>query len=176
MNPILVERAERRILSVRGQRVMLDSDLAKLYGVTTFNLNKAVKRNLGRFPLDFMFQLTLEEHEILIFQIGISSSGRHGGRRNAPHVFTEHGVAMLSSVLRSERAIRVNIAIMRAFARLRELLASHRDLARKLEELESRYDGQFRVVFDAIRQLMAKPPEPPPPEEPEKGRMGFQQS
>ena len=174
MNPILIERAERRILMVRGQRVMLDSDLAKLYGVTTFNLNKAVKRNWRRFPSDFMFQLSPDEHERLIFQSGISKAAGRGGRRHDPYVFTEHGVAMLSSVLRSERAIRVNIAIMRAFAHLRELLASHRDLAHKLEELEQRYDGQFKIVFDAIRDLMEKPPDPPPPPpEPEKERMGF---
>lgn len=116
---------------------MLDSDLARLYGVTTFNLNKAVKRNLERFPQDFMFQLSSEEFESLIFQIGIPKQGR-GGRRYPPYAFTEQGVAMLSSVLHSKRAVRVNVEIMRAFVRLRELLSTHKDLARKLEELEKK--------------------------------------
>lgn len=146
------ERIEQSILLIRGQRILLDSDLAELYGVTTANLNKAVKRNVDRFPADFMFQLTHKEWEHLIFQFGISKD--QGGRRFRPYAFTEQGVAMLSSVLRSERAVQVNIAIMRAFVRLRELLASHKDLARKLSALEQKYDGQFRVVFEAIRRLM----------------------
>ncbi len=149
------ERIERRILLFRGQKVMLDQDLAELYGVTTGNLNKAVGRNAGRFPDDFMFQLTPGELANLRFQSGRAS---WGGRRTPPYAFTEQGVAMLSSVLHSERAIQVNVAIMRAFVRLRELLSSHADLRRKLEALEQKYDAQFRVVFDAIRELMEPPP------------------
>jgi hypothetical protein len=165
---IPAERIERAILIIRGQKVMLDRDLAELYRVETFNLNKAVKRNLSRFPEDFMFQLSDEEAEALRFQIGMSKPTGRGGRRYLPYAFTEQGVAMLSSVLRSERAVQVNIAIMRAFVRLRELLATHKDLARKLDELEKKYDSQFQVVFEAIKQLMA------PPSEPEKKRrIGF---
>ena len=145
--------------------VMLDSDLAELYRVSTYNLNKAVKRNRDRFPEDFCFQLSREEHRILRFQFGISRQG-HGGRRFPPYAFTEQGVAMLSSVLRSKRAVMVNIAIMRAFVKLRELLATHRDLAEKLEALESKYDTQFKAVFDAIRELMAPP-------KPVRRRIGF---
>jgi hypothetical protein len=138
----------------------VDSDLAEMYGVETSNLNKAVKRNIGRFPQDFMFQLTDDEAGSLRFQIGISKPEGRGGRRYLPHVFTEQGVAMLSSVLNSDRAIQVNIAIMRAFVQLRELVGSNRELARKLDELEKKYDKhdkQFLVVFDAIRQMMAPP-------------------
>ena len=134
---------------------MLDRDLASLYGVETGALNRAVKRNLQRFPLDFMFQLTTDESDFLRCQIGISKTGR-GGRRFLPYVFTE-GVAMLSSVLNSERAVLVNIEIMRAFVKLRQMLASNSELSHRLDELESKYDKQFRVVFDAIRQLMATP-------------------
>src|SRR5438105_4240243 len=126
-----LERIEHAILLIRGQKVMIDRDLAALYGVETKNLNKAVRRNLDRFPSDFMFQLTAEETKNLKFQIGTSSSG-YGGRRYLPYVFTEQGVAMLSSVLRSRQAVQVNVAIMRAFVRLRETLALHKDLARKL--------------------------------------------
>jgi hypothetical protein len=161
---IPTERIETCILLLRGQKVMLDVDLAKLYGVTTFNLNKAVKRNLDRFPEDFMFQLNYQEVRNLIFQIGISS---WGGTRKLPRAFTEQGVAMLSSVLKSKRAVQVNIEIMRAFVKLREMLASHKDLALKLAEMEKKYDSQFKVVFDAIRELMT-PIEPPP-----KPRIGF---
>lgn len=167
---IPVELIEKAILLIRSQKVMLDHDLAELYGVTTFNLNKAVKRNLNRFPEDFMFQLTREEMEALRFQTGISKPSGRGGRRYLPYAFTEQGVAMLSSVLRSERAVQVNIAIMRAFVKLRELLATHKDLARKLDELERKlgqHDEHFRVVFEAIRQLMEPPPQKP------KGRIGF---
>jgi hypothetical protein len=135
---------------------MLDHDLALLYGVETKVLNRAVKRNLQRFPLDFMFQLTPEEADVLRCQIGTSKKGR-GGRRYLPYVFTEQGVAMLSTVLNSERAILVNIEIMRAFVKLRQILASNAELSLRLDELESKYDKQFRVVFDAIRQLMATP-------------------
>ena len=156
--PIPAERIERRILLVRGHKVMLDKDLADLYGVETKLLNRAVRRNLHRFPDDFMFQLTKEEFDNLRRQIGTSSEW--GGRRYPPYAFTEQGVAMLSSVLNSPRAVQVNIAIMRTFVRLRQMLASHDDLARKLAALEKKYDAQFKAVFDAIRQLMA--PKTPP--------------
>jgi hypothetical protein len=150
------ERIERSILLIRGHKVILDADLAALYGVETKQLIKAVKRNLPRFPDDFMFQLSEKEFENLRFHFGTSS--QWGGRRYPPYAFTEQGVAMLSSVLHSRRAIQVNIEIMRAFVRLRRMLASHADLARKLDSLEKKYDTQFKVVFDAIRELM-KPPE-----------------
>jgi len=141
---------------------MLDFHLATLYGVETRNLNKAVKRNIDRFPADFMFQLTAADLANLKFQIGTSSS-THGGRRKPVSAFTEQGVAMLSAVLRSTRAVQVNIAIMRAFVRLREALSLHKDLAHKLAELERKIEGHdaaIRSLFDAIRQLMAPPPEP----------------
>ncbi len=154
------ERIERRILLIRGQKVMLDRDLAELYEVQTFRLNEQVKRNRNRFPQDFMFQLTREEAKFLTSQFARSKQGR-GGRRTLPYAFTEQGVAMLSSVLRSERAVQVNIAIMRAFVKLRAILASHEGLARKLGEMEKKYDAQFKVVFDALRQLMAPPAKPP---------------
>jgi hypothetical protein len=154
---IPVERITRSILLIRGHKVILDTDLAGLYGVDTGALNRAVKRNRGRFPGDFMFQLSQEEAESLRCQFGIS---KRGGRRYQPYAFTEQGVAMLSSVLHSERAVRVNIEIMRAFVHLRQLLSSHADLARKLAALEKKYDAQFKAVFDAIRSLMT-PPEPP---------------
>jgi aromatic ring-opening dioxygenase LigB subunit len=150
------ERIEQTILLIRGHNVMLDSDLAQLYGVTVGRLNEAVKRNENRFPSDFTFQLTKAEFEHLKSQIAISSS-KWGGRRHAPYVFTEQGVAMLSSVLRSKRAIEVNIAIMRTFVRLREMISSNKALARRLSDMEKKYDGQFRVVFEAIRELMAEP-------------------
>jgi len=133
----------------------LDEDLAVLYGVETKALVRAVKRNVERFPEDFMFQLSPGEWDNLRFQSGSSRSW--GGRRFAPYVFTEQGVAMLSSVLRSDQAVQVNIEIMRAFVRLREILSTHHDLAKKLENLERKYDSQFKAVFDAIRQLMAPP-------------------
>ena len=158
------ERIEKLILLVRGQKVMLDRDLAELYGVETFNLNKAVKRNAERFPEDFMFQLTKPEAEALRFQFGISKTQGRGGRRYLPYVFTEQGVAMLSSVLRSQRAVQVNIAIMRAFVKLREFLATHKDLAQKLSELERKienHDSEIKLIFDAIRKLMTPPPSPP---------------
>ena len=144
---------------------MLDADLAGLYGVTTKRLNERVRRNRSRFPDDFMFQLTAEEVLSLRSQIATSKQGR-GGRRYAPLVFTEQGIAMLSTVLNSERAIQVNIEIMRAFVRLQEMIATHRDLARKLETLEKKYDAQFKVVFDAIRELMTPP-------ESKKRKIGF---
>ena len=152
-----IERIERFIVMLRGQKVLLDKDLAELYGVTTSNLNKAVTRNLDRFPEDFMFRLDDEEFKNLKFHFGTSS---WGGTRKPPRAFTEQGVAMLSSVLRSKRAVQVNIEIMRAFVKRRRMLASHTDLARRLKELERKYDAQFKVVFDAIRELMA-PPDPP---------------
>jgi hypothetical protein len=154
-----VERIERAILLIRRQRVMLDTDLAALYGVETRVLVQAVKRNLERFPEDFMFQLNKEETDFLTSQIVTLKRGRGQHRKYLPYVFTEQGVAMLSSVLRSPRAIHVNIEIMRAFIRLRQMLASNVELARKLDALERKYDAQFKVVFEAIRQLMA-PPEP----------------
>lgn len=160
-----VERIEKSILLIRGQKVMLDTDLAALYEVETRILLQAVKRNVRRFPDDFMFQLTNQEVRGLTSQIVISKT--RGGRRTAPFVFTEQGVAMLSSVLHSERAVEVNIQIMRAFVKLREMVASHRDLAAKLEELERKYDCKFAVVFDALRQLMEE-------SETDRERIGFQ--
>ena len=153
--PILSEQVERNILLICGHRVMLDTDLAKLYSVPTKAINQAVKRNTNRFPVDFMFQLTSEETTALRSQF-VTSKNR-GGRQYRPYAFTEQGVAMLSSVLHSERAIQVNIAIMRAFVQLRELIGSNKGLARRLNELEKKYDSQFRVIFEAIRELMAEP-------------------
>jgi hypothetical protein len=144
---------------VRGERVMLDADLARLYGVETGDLNRAVKRNARRFPDDFMFVLNKQEVANLICQIGISSSG-WGGRRKPIMAFTEQGVAMLSSVLKSDRAADVNIAIMRTFVQLRRLMDSNRELARKIAEMEKRYDEQFGAVFQAIQQLITEEEEP----------------
>ena len=160
MAHIPAEKIERRILLIHGQKVMLDADLAELYGVTVGRLNEAVKRNVKRFPRDFMFQLSLQELRNLKSQIAISSS-RWGGRRHQPYAFTEQGVAMLSSVLNSERAVQVNIEIMRAFVRLREIIASNKNLAKRLDALEKKYDSQFKVVFDAIRELMTPVPSTP---------------
>lgn len=160
----------KTILLIRGHRVMLDKDLASLYGVTTKNLNKAVTRNLSRFPEDFMFQLTKEEFNNLKFQIGTSS---WGGTRKLPRVFTEQGIAMLSGVLRSRRAVQTNIAIMRTFVKLREVLSTHKELAYKLSELEGKiekHDIEIRSIFEAIRQLMEPPPEKP------KRKIGFHPS
>jgi hypothetical protein len=156
---IPVEKIERSIFLIRGHKVMLDRDLAHLYGVPTKVLNQAVKRNERRFPSDFMFLLTKEEKNELVTNCDRLEALKHSSA--LPGVFTEQGVAMLSSVLNNERGIQVNIAIMRAFVRLRKILASHADLARRLEELEKKYDSQFRVVFDAIRQLMVAPEKPP---------------
>ncbi len=158
-----------KIFMVRGFRVMLDSDLAELYGIETFNLNKAVKRNLKRFPEDFMFQLTEAEFRSLRFQLGMSKGGR-GGRRYIPYVFTEQGVAMLSSVLNSERAVEVNIIIMRVFVKIRQIISTNKELAHKLSELEhkvGKHDEDIGIIFEAIRQLMDPPPAPPKP------RIGF---
>ncbi|MHB1055544.1 MAG: ORF6N domain-containing protein [Thermoleophilia bacterium] len=143
------------ILLIRSHKVMLDSDLALLYGVETGALTRAIRRNINRFPSDFMFQLTKQEFEDLKRQSGISSGW--GGRRYPPYAFTEQGVAMLSSVLHNKRAVQVNIEIMRTFVHLRQILATHTDLARKLTALEKKYDAQFKAVFDAIRELMAPP-------------------
>ena len=158
------EVIERRICLIRSQKVMLDRDLASLYGVTTFNLNKAVQRNTKRFPSDFMFRLTAQEYGALRFQIGILKRGQHA--KYPPHAFTEQGVAMLSSVLRSEKAVQVNIAIMRAFVRLRQLLASHKDLADKLIQHERKlkdHDESIRSLFDDMHQLMDPPAKPRAP-------------
>ena len=155
---IPIERIASRIYLIRGEKVMLDSDLAELYGVKPIRLREQVKRNRERFPEDFMFQLNNKEVDIMVSQNAIPSRQHLGG--SLPYVFTQEGVAMLSSVLRSERAVQVNVAIMRTFVKLRELLATHKDLAQKLEALEKKYDRQFKVVFDAIRQLM-RPEEPP---------------
>jgi len=155
-NLVKAEHVEKIILLLRGQKVILDADLANIYGVSTKVLLQSVKRNLSRFPADFMFALNNQEVTNLRSQI-VTSSLAHGGRRYNPYVFTEYGVAMLSSVLNSERAIQVNIEIMRTFGKLREMLASHKDLSSKLMTLEKKYDHQFKVVFDAIRELM-KPP------------------
>lgn len=155
------EQIEQVILLIRGQRVMLDRDLAALYGVETKNLNKAVQRNLDRFPADFMFQLTADEAESLRFQFGTLKRGQHF--KYLPRVFTQEGVSMLSGVLRSPRAVQVNIAIMRVFVRLRETLALHKELARKLAELERKIEGHdagIRTLFDAIHQLTTRPAEP----------------
>lgn len=146
------------ILLIRGHKVMLDADLATLYGVKTKELNKAVKRNSRRFPADFMFQITAEEAASR-FQSGTLKKGRGHNLKYLPYAFTEHGVAMLSGVLNSDRAIDVNVEIMRAFVKLRQLLLSHQELAKKLSELEEKYDAQFTVVFDALRKMM-KPPDP----------------
>ena len=171
-----VEQIESQIFLIRGQKVMLDADLAELYGVPTKVLNQAIKRNSERFPVDFMFQLTAEEFADLKCQIGTSSlrsqivtlkSGRGQHRKYLPYAFTEQGVSMLSSVLRSTRAIHVNIEIMRAFVQLRQMLASNAELSGKLAALEKKYDIKFRAVFEAIRELMT-------PSDPKKKRpIGF---
>jgi hypothetical protein len=160
---IPAERIEHSILVIRGEKVILDRDLAELYGVSTRDLNKGVSRNRSRFPKDFMFQLSKEEQANLMFHFGTSS---WGGTRKLARVFTEQGVAMLSSVLHSQRAILVNIEIMRAFVRLRRILSANAHLARKITALEKKYDEQFKVVFDVIRQLMA-------PQEKPRRRIGF---
>jgi phage regulator Rha-like protein len=163
---ILSDRIQQTILLIRKHRVMLDTDLAVLYGVPTKRLNEQVMRNKKRFPSDFMFQLTAKEVEGLRSQFATLNPGRGQHRKYLPYAFTEQGVAMLSSVLHSERAIQVNIAIMRAFVQLREMIGSNKGLARRLNELEKKYDSQFRVVFEAIRELMTEP-------EPKVKRIGF---
>ena len=154
------ELVESRIYMLRGKRVMLDRNLAQLYGVSTGNLNKAIKRNLLRFPEDFMFQLNQSEHDTLVFQTGISKTERRGGSRFLPYAFTELGVAMLSSVLNSERAIMVNLQIMRTFTKLREMLSSHKELRDRINQLERKYDQEFKMVFDAIKKIIE--PDTPP--------------
>lgn len=154
---IPIEVIERKILLIRGEKVMLDSDLAELYGVEVKHLKRQVRRNIDRFPADFMIQLSEEEYESLRRHFGILKRGEHS--KYLPYAFTEQRVAKLSSVVNSERAVKVNIEIMRAFIKLREMIASHKDLAKRLDELEKKYDAQFIVVFDAIRELMA-PSEP----------------
>jgi hypothetical protein len=161
-----LERIERVILLVRGEKVMLDRDLAELYGIETGALNRAVKRNASRFPTDFMLQITPKEEEILKCQIGISSSGHGGRRRSLPFAFTEHGALMLANVLNSERAAQTSVQVVRAFVRLRQMLASNAELSCKLEALEKKYDSQFKVVFDAIRKLMS-------PSETKRREIGF---
>lgn len=172
-NKVLIpaERIEQAILLIRGQKVILDRDLAQLYGVSTWRLNEQVRRNSRRFPADFMFQRSKEEFEFWKSQIAISNPSAKMGLRKRPLAFTEQGVAMPSSVLNSDRAIEVNIAIMRAFVKLREILATQKDLARKLDNIErtlGQHDDHFRVVFEAIRQLMLPPIEPV-----KKRRIGF---
>ena len=188
---IPIESIQQKIYFIRGEKVMFDRDLAVLYGVTTGNLNKAVRRNKGRFPGDFMFQLNKREADIflrfqsgslndeefsgsqsvtldknLMFQNGISKIGRGQHLKYLPYVFTEQGVAMLSSVLNSERAIQVNIQIMRTFTKLRKILATHKDLREKIEAMEKKYDKKFRMVFEAIRLLLKEDEKP-------KKRIGF---
>lgn len=163
-----VEVIERRVYLIREQKVMVDADLAELYQVPTKSLNLAVRRNSMRFPEDFMFQLSQEEAGSLRFQTETLKTGR-GGRRYLPYVFTEQGIAMLSSVLKSDRAVLVNIAIMRAFVKLREIMSTHKDLAHKIDALEGKYakhDQQIQVVFDAIKKLLQPPASP-------KRRIGF---
>jgi hypothetical protein len=150
---------EKCIFIVRKQKVMLDSDLARIYGLQTKNLNKAVRRNPDRFPSDFMFQLSEKESEFLRSQIGTSKEGR-GGRRYLPYVFTEHGALMLANVINSEIAVEASIQVVRSFIQLREFVISHGELSKKLHELEQRYDSQFKVVFQAIEQLMVVPEVP----------------
>ncbi|OGU76338.1 MAG: DNA-binding protein [Ignavibacteria bacterium RBG_16_34_14] len=171
---VILESVETKILFIRGQKVILDKDLAGLYGVATRDLNKAVSRNISRFPSDFMFQLNRKEFNNLKFQFGTSSlpdgKAGWGGTRKLPYAFTEQGIAMLSSVLRSERAVQVNIVIMRAFVKLREILSTHKELAQRLKELELKietHDEQIIAIFEAINQLLAPP-------EPIKRKIGFE--
>ena len=159
-----IESVVSKIFFLRGEKVLLDRDLAELYGVETKQLKRAVRRNIDRFPPDFMFELTKEEYDSLRYQFGTSKRGEHS--KYLSIAFTEQGVAMLSSVLNSKRAIKVNILIMRAFVQFRQMISSHEDLLRKVEEMEKKYDRQFQVVFEAIRQLMAPP-------EPKKKKIGF---
>jgi len=153
---LIAARLDERIHELRGHNVMFDGDLADLYRVEVRVLNQAVMRNAGRFPPDFMFQLTTEEADR--FRSASAPPRQHGGRRHLPFAFTEEGVAMLSSVLRSDRAVRVNVEIMRAFVRMRRMVIEHKDLSRRLDALEAKYDDHFKIVFEAIRQLMEPPP------------------
>ena len=174
---IPIERIEQRIYVIRGERVIVDGDLADIYGVTTKVFNQAVKRNIGRFPDDFCFQLTVDELESLRSQIvtsnaevmrsqnATSKTGR-GGRRYLPYVFTEHGALMAANVLNSPRAVEASVQVVRAFVRMRSMLASNAELSKKIESLEKKYDGQFKAVFDAIKKLMM-------PKDKPKGGIGF---
>jgi phage regulator Rha-like protein len=158
MSEITPKQIEKMIYIIRGQKVMVDNDLANLYGVLTKNFNKAVKRNIDRFPSDFMFQLTTEEFEILRFQIGTSNEKEHGGRRYMPYAFTEAGVAMLSSVLNSVEAIQVNISIIRTFIKMRHLLASEESLTDRVEKLEKGTDRLFKIVFERLDNVEERVP------------------
>jgi len=163
---IPVERIVQKIYLIRGKKVMLDSDLAELYGVKTFNLNKAVKRNINRFPQDFMFQLSKVEYDSLRFQIGMLKRGKH--KKYLPYVFTEQGVAMLSSVLRSERAVQINILIMRAFVKIRELLSTHKQLAEKVKKHEKKlleHDKHLITIYELLNKLFEKPKETQKPKQ-----------
>ena len=160
-----IERIGQKIYFIRGERVILDSDLAAIYGVETRVLNQAIRRNIDRFPDDFSFPLTRAEHDSLMSQIVISKAGR-GGRRKLPLVFTEHGALMAANVLNSKRAVEASVQVVRAFVKMRNMLASHAEMARKIEALEKKYDSQFQVVFKAIKQLMQPPDRP-------KGKIGF---
>ncbi len=156
---IPIERIEQRIFVIRGERVILDTDLAEIYGVTTARLNQQVRRNSKRFPADFMFELSTDEHTALILQIATSKTGR-GGRRKLPLVFTEHGALMAVNVLNSPRAVEASVQVVRAFVRMRNMLASNAELSKKIESLEKKYDGQFKAVFDTIKKLMTPPTKP----------------
>lgn len=159
MNQVSKTEIEKCILIVRKQKVMLDQDLARIYGVETKTLNRAMKRNSDRFPSDFMFQLSESEFENMRYQFGTSRSW--GGRRHLPYVFTEHGAWMLGNILNSPTAVEASIQVVRSFIRLREMIVSHSELSRKLSDLEKKYDSQFKVVFEAIHQLMVVPEIPP---------------
>ncbi|HZC81531.1 MAG TPA: ORF6N domain-containing protein [Nitrospiraceae bacterium] len=165
---IPTERIEQVILLVRGQKVILDDDLSRLYGVTTKRLNEQIKRNLKRFPVDFMFKLNLQEVRDLRSQNATLKSGRGQHRKYLPYAFTEHGAIMAANVLNSQRAIEVSVYVVRAFVKLREMIASNKELAKRLDELEKKYDSQFKVVFDAIRELMT-------PTDHKPRRIGFRQ-
>jgi hypothetical protein len=154
---IPVEQIEKSILTIRGQRVILDADLAAIYGVTTARLNQQVRRNRDRFPADFAYLLTQQQLASLMLQNATSKTGR-GGRRKLPYVFTEYGTVMAANVLNSPTAVQASILVVRAFVRMREMLSAHTELARKIDEMERKYDTQFRTIFDAIRQLMSPPP------------------
>ena len=160
---VAMEVVERKILLIRGQKVILDVDLAELYGVTTKVFNQAVKRNIDRFPKDFMLQLTAEEAFTIRSQF-VTASKRN--IRYLPYAFTEHGIIMVASILNSQRAIDASVYVVRAFVKLREMISTHKDLARKLGELEKKYDGQFQIVFKAIKQLLSQP-------EPKEKKIGF---
>ena len=155
------EVIQNKIFLIRQLKVMVDKDLAELYGVTTYDLKRAVRRNISRFPADFMFELTQQEHSVLRRHFGALKRGVHS--KYLPYAFTEHGILMLSSVLNSERAVEVNIQIMRTFTKLRQLMIKHADLRKKIEEMESKYDYQFKVVFKAIKGILNPPQKPKEP-------------